>query len=85
MTCQICFVSSDERNIKRENFQKLTDLCRFKEVAEAWEKVDHEHNVKGSFLRKNSLQAKCNLSAQINYPQKKINKTMNQCVKPQKT
>ena len=35
---------SNKRKIKRENFQKLTDLCRFKEVAEAWEKVDHEYN-----------------------------------------
>ena len=97
-------MSSDKRNIKIRNFQKLTDHCRFKEVAEAWEKVDHEYNninqmvvgkisqknrhtkhVKGSFLRKNSLQAKCNLSAQFNCPQKKINKTMNQCVKPQRT
>ena len=37
-------MSSDKRNIKRGKFQKLTDLCRFKEVAEAWEKVDHEYN-----------------------------------------
>ena len=37
-------MSSDKGNIKRGSFQKLTDLCRFKEVAEAWEKVDHEYN-----------------------------------------
>ena len=35
---------SNKRKIKGENFQKLTDLCRFKEVAEAWKKVDHEYN-----------------------------------------
>ena len=37
-------MSSDKRNIKRGNFQKLTDLCRIKEVAEAWEKVDNKYN-----------------------------------------
>ena len=37
-------MSSDKKNIKRGNFQKLTELCRFKEVAEAWEKVDYEYN-----------------------------------------
>ena len=37
-------MSSDKKNIKSGNFQKLTDLCRFKEVAEAREKVDHENN-----------------------------------------
>ena len=37
-------MSSDKRNTKRGKFQKLTDLCRFKEIAEAWEKVDHEYN-----------------------------------------
>ena len=42
--CQICFVSSDKRNIKRRNFQKLTDLCRFEKVAEASEKVDYEYS-----------------------------------------
>ena len=30
ITYHICFVSSNKRNIKRGNFQKLTDLCRFK-------------------------------------------------------
>ena len=30
ITCQICFVPSNKRNIKRENYQKLTDLCQFK-------------------------------------------------------
>ena len=44
ITCQICFVSSDKRNIKRGSFQEVTELCQFKEVAEAWEKVDHEYN-----------------------------------------
>lgn len=43
-TCQICFVSSDQRNLKRRNFKKLTDLCQFQEVAEAWQKVDPEYN-----------------------------------------
>ena len=40
-TCLNCFVSSDKRNIKTRNFQKLS---RYKEVAEAWEKVHHEYN-----------------------------------------
>ena len=44
ITCQMCFMSFDKRNIKRGSFQKLTDLCRFKELAEAWEKVDHKCN-----------------------------------------
>ena len=44
ITCQICFVLSDQRNINRENFQKFTVLCLFKEVAEASEKFDHEYN-----------------------------------------
>ena len=43
ITCEIGFVSTDKRNIKRGNFWKLTVLCRFK-VVEAWEKVDHEYN-----------------------------------------
>ena len=30
ISCHICFVSSNKRNTKRGNFQKLTDLCRFK-------------------------------------------------------
>ena len=37
-------MSSNKRNIKRGNFQKLTDFCRFKEVAEGWEKVGHEYS-----------------------------------------
>ena len=37
-------MSSDKRNIKRGKFQKLRDLCRFKEAAEAWEKIDYEYN-----------------------------------------
>ena len=37
-------MSSDKKKIKRRIFQKLTDLCRFKEVAEAWEELDHECN-----------------------------------------
>ena len=43
ITCEIGFVSTDKRNIKRGNFWELTVLCRFK-VVEAWEKVDHEYN-----------------------------------------
>ena len=38
------FCVSEKRNIKRGNFQKFTDLCLFKEVAEASEKFDHEYN-----------------------------------------
>ena len=34
-------MSSDKRNIKTGNFQKLS---RYIEVAEAWEKVHHEYN-----------------------------------------
>ena len=45
ITCQICFVFIIwQKNIKRGNFQKLADFCRFKEVAEASEKVLHEYN-----------------------------------------
>ena len=44
IACQICFVSSDKRHIKRKNFQKFTDISRFKELSETWEKVDHEYN-----------------------------------------
>ena len=32
------------RNTNRENFQKLINLCRFKQVAEGRKKVDHENN-----------------------------------------
>ena len=93
INCPICFVIFDKRNIKKGNFQKLTDLCQFKKFPEAWEKGDHEcakinqmvdwqdfgekwaHKAckrKFFFLRNNFLQVKCNLSAQINYPQKMI-------------
>ena len=34
-------MSSDKRNTKTGNFQKLS---QYKEVAEAWEKVHHEYN-----------------------------------------
>ena len=37
-------MSSDMRNTNRENFQKLINLCRFKQVAEGRKKVDHENN-----------------------------------------
>ena len=37
-------MSSDKKKIKRRIFQKLTDLCRFKEVVEAWEELGHECN-----------------------------------------
>lgn len=40
---------------------------------------------KGTFLIENSLQAKCNVSEQINCSKKKITKTMNQFMKPKRT
>ena len=38
------FVVSSDKKYRERKFQKLTDLCQFKEVAEAWERVDHEYN-----------------------------------------
>ena len=91
-------MSLDKRNIKRRSFQKHKDFCRFKEVAQAQGKVDHEYNkrnqvvdwqdsaengnkkyVKGKFCE-DFLHAKCSLTTQISFHQKKINKTMNQVI-----
>ena len=39
ITCQICFVSSDKRNIKRRNFQKLTTFVDLKKLQKSGKKL----------------------------------------------
>ena len=44
VTCEICFVSSLEKNKKRANFENITDVEVFKQYAERWRERDHEYN-----------------------------------------
>ena len=44
ITCQICFISCDKRHLKRNSFQSIHDVDRFKELAEFWQEKDHEYN-----------------------------------------
>ena len=42
--CQICFKGCERRYLKRDNFQKIQDIQKFKAYAEKWESKDHEYN-----------------------------------------
>ena len=44
LLCQICFKGCEKRYLKREHFQKLQDVQKFKTYAELWELKDHEYN-----------------------------------------
>ena len=44
ITCQICFVSTEKRKKKREQFQQIADLTKFKDFALRWKDTSHDYN-----------------------------------------
>lgn len=55
LVCQACFKSCEKRFLKRDNFQKITDIKKFCNYAEKWEKKTHTFNTVKSHVSWESL------------------------------
>ena len=44
LICQICIKGGEKRYLKRELFQRIQDIQKFKANAEKWESQNHEYN-----------------------------------------
>ena len=55
LVSQICFKSCEKRFLKRDNFQKITDIKKFCNYAEKWEKKTHTFNTVKSHVSWESL------------------------------
>ena len=42
VTSQICFASVDRSEMKREKYEKISDISKFKTYAERWRKTNYE-------------------------------------------
>ncbi len=44
ITCQICFMTCDKRHLRRNKYEKIVNVERFKQYALRWETVSHAYN-----------------------------------------
>ena len=44
VSCCICFTGSTQKNYKRKNFQKITDVDTFKQKALEWTNYEHKYS-----------------------------------------
>ena len=56
--CQICFTGCLKKNVKRNKFEKITNLANFKAFAERWKMCDHMYNKVHSLVDWNNTDVK---------------------------
>ena len=51
MLCQICCKSAEKRCLKRDKFEKITNVEKSRLYANKWDKKNHEYNVVQNFVQ----------------------------------